>query len=187
MIDYLFEKPFVPIMLLVVLAVGFRIAWSKTESKKMRNVCYASFAVAVLVAVVAFFVTTPVERLGRQLDTMQEELLEGNFDVLPPMLADTVTVVDPDGRHIEGPRETVYADVQRVIRRNDITAVDIRFGEREVDRKNRRATVEILTLPLRTGMPAPAIQWLVTLEYADTEWKITRAKSLGAFVPGEGE
>jgi len=77
--------------------------------------------------------------------------------------------------------------VQRVLKRYGVYAVKTKFGERVIDMKNNRATVEFRTLPLSKAHRIPPIRWLVTLEYANKEWTITRAKSLGIIMPGEGD
>jgi hypothetical protein len=164
---------------LVVAAIVLRVVWGRTEKPIFGHACYACFGVAIVVALAAWLIVTPTERLNRQLDELQTVVETGDYEAMGPMLADSVEVQIKGT--LEGPisRDALLTRLGTTLKRLGVSGMKLGIDKPIVEMKDRRATVGIRGVLLQQEAPVAATQWIVTLEYADKQWLITRAKYMG--------
>lgn len=175
----LFEKPFVPVAILVAAAIVCRVLWSRTEKPLIRNLCFGCFGLAVVWMGTAMLVKTPRERLVGQCQRMARDLAVCEFSTLEQMLSDPVKsslVVRP-----VSPAETV-AIIEDAVREYQITSITIKARRVEVAMDNSRAMVQINVSCASETALVPPMVWVLSLEDRDRWWVITEAEG---YAPNE--
>ena len=176
----LFEKPFIPVAILVADAMVFRVLWTRTEKPQMRNLCFVCFGLAVVWMGMALLVKTPRERLLAQCQQMAKELAVLDFDTAERMLNDPVDF-SLASRPIT-PRESVRL-IEEAVKEFNITSITIRARRVEIDPETSLATVRINVTCTSDTTPMALMVWVLSLEDRDGWWVITDAEG---YAPTEG-